>query len=369
MFEQIDLRALSEIQAGERAVLSLYFESPRALERLERRIKKLDRMLQEHPAEQAYLAANMRLVHDYLEQHPLSSGGLVIFACDALDEFHAFELALDQTRLARFEACVWLDASPYVRPLAELMDEYETYAVVLADNAMASVYVVSASRAVDEIGVVGNIKNHVKKGGWSQQRYKRRRDKQLGVYAGEVIAALEELDRRHLFDRILLVGSDESVREISGRLPQRLAERVVASKVIETGRGAREQARVFAELFAQTERASERELWEQIQDEYARQGRAVVGVHDVHAALRHGRAAQLLLARDAKILGAQCRACEAMMLGEHELCSSCGTSDLFEVDAINEFVELASTSGARVEFADHHAELDAVDGVAALLRY
>ena len=74
-----------------------------------------------------------------------------------------------------------------------LQDEYETVAVVIADNRRARVYLVAADvsdGSDDEITISGNVKNHVKKGGWSQKRYQRRRDKELKVYAGGIVDAL-----------------------------------------------------------------------------------------------------------------------------------------------------------------------------------
>ena len=82
-------------------------------------------------------------------------------------------------------------------------------AVDVADNKKARIYLVSMAVAESGESVAGNVKNHVRKGGWSQQRYERRRDKQLLHYAREIVDALEGLHKEEPFRRILLVGSKE----------------------------------------------------------------------------------------------------------------------------------------------------------------
>jgi predicted RNase H-like nuclease (RuvC/YqgF family) len=54
----------------------------------------------------------------------------------------------------------------------------------------------------------------VKVGGWSQQRYARRRDKQMHHYAKEVGQVLEDLMRTGNFSRVVPLGSRETMREI-----------------------------------------------------------------------------------------------------------------------------------------------------------
>ena len=55
----------------------------------------------------------------------------------------------------------------------------------------------------------GDVKNHVKKGGWSQKRYQRRRQNGLLHYAKEVAETLDRLVQESGVERVVLFGSQE----------------------------------------------------------------------------------------------------------------------------------------------------------------
>jgi len=66
--------------------------------------------------------------------------------------------------------------------------------------------------------IKGKEKNHVKVGGWSQQRYERRRDKEIHHYSDEIVNRLKELNTEKAFDRIVLVGGKEILNGDKGIL-------------------------------------------------------------------------------------------------------------------------------------------------------
>ncbi len=192
MFADINLRELADIKAPGRAFLSVYIAGRHSLVNLEKRLHRVRNMLKGggiEKDEREYFDENVNAVMRYLGQNPLESGSLCIFSCRALDFLKVIPLT------APVKDLIWINSSPYIRPLAELQDEYENVAVVVADNKKARIFLVSSAVAGSEEVVKGNVKNHVKKGGWSQQRYERRRDKQLHLYADEIIGAILKLDR------------------------------------------------------------------------------------------------------------------------------------------------------------------------------
>ena len=165
MFADIDLRKLAEMSAPERAFLSIYLAGPRSTAGLEKEFQKMRRVLKGGGAEKderVHFDENVKAILNYLEGEPLKSGSLCIFSCWALDFFKVVPLT------APVKDLVWVDSSPYIRPLAELQDEYENVAVVVADNKRARIFLVSSAVAGSEEVVTGNVKNHVRKGGWSQ---------------------------------------------------------------------------------------------------------------------------------------------------------------------------------------------------------
>ncbi|NQT89057.1 hypothetical protein HQ560_19970 [bacterium] len=361
MFADVDLRRLAELTAPERAFLSIYLASPDSVSRLEKRLAKLRRVL-DGREEREHFDENVQAVLKYLSRNPLTTGSLALFSCWALDFFQAVPLT------ARVADLVWVDSSPYIRPLAELQEEYENVAVVVADNKRARIYLVSSAVAGDAEVVKGNVKNHVRVGGWSQKRYERRRDKQLLLYAREIAGAVARLDREEAFRRILLVGGKEILRIVHDNLPQALQART-DWKALDLRRGDAAIHEDVMELFLEQERRSETALWARIGAQYLRGGLAAVGLEDVLSAVRDGRVDTAIIERGFQAAGRRCRACERLDPGAVATCSACGSDSVFEVDMVNEIVEMLQLTGAAVDFCDPIDALADVGHIAALLRY
>ncbi len=356
------LRTLAQRHGADRAYLSLYLRDEAGRSWLKNRFSRVRALLTAE--EQEHFDENQRIVQEKLDAHSFGENGVCIFACWADDFVEVHSVEHLNTNL------LWFDSSPYIRPLAELLDEYETFAVVKADNTRAEVFVVTAERDLSEAdsSVRGDVKNRVKKGGWSQKRYARRREKELHRYATSVADALKEAADQTPFARIVLVGQQEALAEIRDALPTDLADKVVGQEAVDVDNEEQVWDEAYA-LFTEEEHADERALWETIRDAYMRGGAAAVGPEDVLREAAVGRVHKLLVARDARIAGVRCRSCENIHAHQPETCPACGSNDLFTVDLINELVELASLSSATTEFADTFDALDEAGQVAALLRW
>jgi len=363
MLEHIDLRKLAEMSAPDRAFLSLYLSGPTGMAALDKRIRTDRALLKDYPDELDYFDRNMRMVGDYFNRNPHKSGSLCLFACWALDFFEVHTLPVSVPDL------LWVDSSPYIRPMAELQDEYENYAVVVADNRLARVFLVASTVAGREVRITGNVKNHVKVGGWSQQRYERRRDKQLQDYAKDIVDELVELDRENAFRRVLMVGSKETLRAIRGALPDQIARKAVEDKALDLGKNDDWVQKEIFDLFVVQERASEQALWEVIKTEQLRGGLAAVGIADVLHAAKAGRVGKAVVTRNAHFDGVRCRDCEHLEASTPSQCPQCGSTSLFEVGLVNEFVELLAISNAEIDFVDPIPSLTEVGHIGALLRY
>ena len=366
MFHKIDLHDLAERKGPQRAFLSLYMTSPESKTNLNAQISRVRTLLSDNEDELEHFNENLNLITTYLDENPFKSGSLCMFACWATDYLHVFpiEAGVEET----VPDLLWVDSSPYIRPLAELQDEYENFVVVTADNSDTHVYFVTSFSPDEEERVKGDIKNAVKKGGWSQQRYARRREKDLLHYAKEVVEVLEDLNKRETFARIFMVGSDEAMLEIEEVMSEVLKEKLVAKQSVDLHQEDEVWEAVFA-LFTEEERADEESLWEIIKDESLREGRAVVGQDDVLAAAAVGRIQKMIVTRDAKMAGVRCRDCENLSAGDSETCPVCESDSVFKVDLVNELVELVAASSAETEFADPIPGLTESGDIAALLRY
>lgn len=364
MFDEIDLKALAAKEGPERAFVSLYVSGKEGTGFVERRERRILSLLEEEEDERTHFVESMALLRRFLEENPPDAPSDCAFASWAADFATGCPLPVAGPDLLR------LDASPYIRPLAELRDEYEPFVVVAADATRARIFLVTDALAVPWDRVRGDVKNRVKKGGWSQQRYARRRENELHHYAKEVEEVLAEASRESDFDRIVLLGSDETLREIEEALPKALADKVVAREAVDlkTSEGAL-LAEAF-DLFFEEEREEEERVWDLVRNEWLRGGLAAMGPEETLFAVQNGRADTVLVNRDAKIPGIACRDCENVRPGgDDETCAVCGTDDVFPVDLVEEIVRETERTSARVEFADPVPALAKEGGVAALLRW
>lgn len=363
VFQQIDFRELAEKGGPELAYVSLYASGPGSLDSLKKRADRIRALLARDEAELEHFEESLRMIREALDGYTFQREGVAVFACWAEDFLVGYPLTVPVPDLLR------VDEAPYIRPLAELRDEYENFVVVAADAERARIFLVTSAIVAAEKRVRGDVKQRVKKGGWSQKRFERRREKELTSYAKEVASVVADLEGRVAFERIALLGSEQAMREIREALPPRLSEKVVGQRAVSLEDRDDVPMEPALQLVFEREREEEAELWERIRGEYLRGGLAAVGSADVLEAVREGRAEMLLLDRAVELPGVRCRDCESVQAGSPDACPTCGRTSLFPVEVGEVLVELATLSSALVEFVDAHPELDEVGSVAALLRY
>ncbi len=361
----LDLKKLAEMTAPERSFLSLYLSGAQSISDLEKKLIKVRRVLKSNEVrkdEREYFDENVKTVAEYLQKYPLKTGALCIFTCQAIGFFQAILLPAPVNDVIR------IDSYPYIRPLAEIYDDYENVAVVVADNDRVRIFLVSSTMNGTEEVIKGNIKNHVKVGGWSQKRYERRRDKQLLQYAQDIVDALVKLDKIEKYSHVLLVGAKEILHIVHGNMPQELQKKVI-EKTSDLSRGEGSVNNDIMAFLSDEEHRFQQDYWEYIRSEYLRGGLAVVGLDDVLRAAQAGRIDKMIVDRTFHPLVERCQNCHSLNGGEVETCTVCGSKLLFKVSVINEILDMLIQSGAEYHFADSMPELREVGGIAALLRY
>jgi peptide chain release factor subunit 1 len=360
----LNLKKLAEMKAPERTFWSIYLSGPCSIPVLEKKLAKIRSLLKNCNGkdEREYFDENAKTVEEYLKKNPLTTGSLGIFVCKQIDFFQAVLIP------SEMDDIVWIDSCPYIRPLAELFDEYENVAVVVADNEKVRIFLVSSTVEGSDEVIKGNVKNHVKVGGWSQQRYERRRDNQLSEFAHKIREALLKLDREEKFGHILLVGSKEILNIVYEDMPKEYQNKII-EKNLDLSKGEGFVNHDIMELLSVEEHRTEQEYWAHIQAEYLRGGLVVVGLDDVLQAAKEGRVEKVLIDRELQPLVERCQNLSSLDADETEMCTVCGSPLLFNVSNVNELLELLIQSDSEFHFADSIPELGEVGGIAASLRY
>lgn len=364
MLNAAALRALADLVGPERAFLTVYLDATDEPSALESSFARIRSLLADEPEELEHFEESLAMARELLAKHDAPDGGaLAVYTSWAADLRSAYALP------EPVGTKVWMGDAPYLRPGYELLDEHETYAAVVLDNDKARIYLVSADEVDEEGRVRGDVKNRVKKGGWSQKRYARRREKQLEQYATEVAEGLAELDAERPFARLVLVGSDEPVQAVTNALRTDLKDRLAGTTSVDGNASDDEALDAAADLAEQGERQAEQDLWLSIREQGVGPGLAAFGATSVWEALRQARAEAVLVDREAEFAGTKCRSCEHVAHGTPDTCGVCGSSDVFRVDLVEAVTEQATRTGAEVDFADPFDALADVGGIAALLRY
>lgn len=363
MLQQIDLRYLSELSGNGRDVVSAYFRGSDGLSRLSNREKTIRDVI-EDDLELENFEQSLERLRTLVSDNDLKDAECVFaISSHVLDVCQLYPISMSVS-----DRMVYGPA-PFIRPLAELQDEYETFLIVTCDNDRTRIFAVTNETAEAEAAIKGGVKNHVRKGGWSQQRYERRRDEQLGHYGDEVAEKLESLIQDLSVHRIVLAGSEETMRAIEEQMSDRFREMIVGREAFDLNRSEDELIEIaYDDYFAQ-ERREEKDLWKAIRDQALSGGRGCFGPTETLQAAIIGQVDTAIATRDFKGQATQCRSCDSVSAELHDACPNCRSNDVFGVDYVDALSRHIELTSATLNFVDEIESLSKVGHVAALLRY
>jgi peptide chain release factor subunit 1 len=294
-----------------------------------------------------------------------SNRGVVIYAEVGGDYFEAMQFPVPvQNRMVVSER-------PVVGPLAQVLESYHHYGVILLDREHVRILSVYLGSLLDEIELHGDplpIPSHVKAGGYSQSRLQRRKAEEMRHFFKDFAAEVEEfVDRYHPQDLVLL-GTEENTAKFREFLPDSILQRVVHTGnmwVDEPAAGVMEKLEPL--LRADMERHN-REVVEQLKDRVAHDYLATAGFQGTLTALQEGKVDTLVLASDHRQDGVRCGQCGFVFARELKTCPYDGSSTLEGVDVVEEMVRMAEGQGVQIAFAAP-AEVQELKGAGALLRF
>jgi peptide chain release factor subunit 1 len=378
MISQNDIETLAKRQAKPGSpVLSVYLDTDQSreiniergfeivLKDLLREIRqKLDQDKQEEFDKDA------ARVRQYTEAYRDLKRGLVIF-CDDSEDF--FWVSNFNVRV--HNRATW-DETPYLRPLVEMLDEYERYGVVLADREKARLFTVYLGEIEEHLEAFAEADvTHIKSSGMdhlrSQMNIERKADEHAHWHLKRVADLMSRLAQKHEFDRLVLAGQAEVTSELSGLLPKALRTRVVRQMPMPMHVS---DAYVLAETLKveqEVEREREAELVKGLITAAGKHDHAVLNLTPTVKAIQEWRVWELVYAEGFSPKGSQCVNCGALYAEEKSLCDYCAQ----EVRPVNDFVDRAiarvlDMQGKVEQVAGPAAErLQEVGSIGALLRY
>jgi len=255
-----------------------------------------------------------------------------------------------------------IDSSPYLRPLARIVDEWESYTLVLINTNSAKIYSISMGKIDDSKKLSKDIMNKHKKGGMSQARFNRLRRGSINSFFKEVI---EELSKR-ADKQIILAGPGTAKTKFIEELPQNLEEKVI--DVIDISfEEENELIKKSMQLVRENEKRKSDDAVKHLKSEILKDGLAVYGANETLQAVKNGQVELLIIQKDFKLAGWICENCQYVGEGIKKVCPYCG-NETSEVDVFEEILEFAERTDAEIEFTDNE-EIKDLGHIGGLLRY
>ncbi len=255
-----------------------------------------------------------------------------------------------------------VDSSPYLRPLARIQDEWESFTLVLISSNYAKIFSVSMDKVEHTKKLSADIMNKHKKGGWSQARFNRLRKGAIHAFLSEVVEALQKtVDKR-----IIIAGPGIAKTQFIKMLPKNLKDNIV--DVIDLSiDGEKKLMKESIHLISEKEQQKSHEAVQHLKKEILRDGLVTYGAEETLNAVKNGQVELLIVEKDYKLLGWICESCQMVKEGTEETCPYCGKKTS-EVDVIEEILEFAERTDADIEFTKDK-EIANLGHVGAILRF
>jgi hypothetical protein len=318
------------------------------------------------------LPADVAAVEDFFQRsYDWSGKGVAVFSSAPQSFFRTYTLPLTMPDL------VHVSDRPSVRVLADLLDSYGGYGVVLVDKQGARVFSCHLGILQEQEGVVGEAVKRVKHGGASTKPGSR------GGIAG-MTRKVDELVERNMKDsvefavdffeqmhvrRILIGGTDDNIAQFRSLLPKAWQSLVVGSFGMNMAASSAEVYEKTMQIGQEAERQRENRLIEEMITQAAKQSEAVAGLDATLDAVNADRVKTLVLMQGYQQPAYQCTHCHYLTVRPLATCPAC-TSKMREIkDAVDYAVGRVMRLGGDVEVIHGHPRLEEIGKIGAFVRY
>ena len=368
MFNNHDLRELLDFVSPSQ-VLSLYLNTDPIEGNADAYRLRLKTMLKEINLPQDVKAIERYFNHEF----DWSGRSIAVFSCAAKEFFRAYPLAVPMRNL------VQISDRPIVKPLADLMDTYGGYGVVLVDKQGARLFYFHLGQLREQEGVVGETIRHTKHGGASSLPGRR------SSTAGKTDRMDERVERNmrdsaefavHFFEenqvrRVLIGGTDENVHAFRTFLPKAWQSLIMGTFSMPMTASHTEVGERALEIGIEVAQQSDLRLVDDLITGASKQNGAVAGLAATFDAINRDQVRTLVFTEGLRKDGYICSACGGLFVTKaDEICPLCSQGKLERtLDGIVLAVKTVMRRGGEVNVVRAAPALEKVEGMGALLRY
>jgi peptide subunit release factor 1 (eRF1) len=321
---------------------------------------------------EVHLAEDVAAIERFFNhEYNWAGRSVAVFSCAGQNFFRAYPLAVsipDQ---------IYVNDCPAVKPLADALDSFGGYGVVLVDKQGARLFFFHLGELREQEGVVGEAVKHTKRGGASSVPGRR------GGIAGRTQHAEEVVDRNmkdsadfasHFFEenhvrRILIGGTDENIAAFRTLLPKAWQSLVVGSFPMSMTSSHGEVLAKAMQIGHEAEHLREKRLVDAIVTAAAKGGSGVVGLEATLGAIHDGRVQTLVVGEGFHEPGYRCQTCGYLTTIKARTCPFCGGQCEHIRDAVELAVQSVMKSGGTVEVVHTSGLMAEAGNIGASLRY
>ncbi len=366
MLAENNLRELIDFSATT-PVLSVYLNTEPSEGNADAYRLRLRSMLKDIPQPQDVAAVEKYMSTSY----DWSGRSVAIFSCAAQDFFRAYPLEVPTRSLAS------LGNTFSVKPLADLLDNYGGYGVVLVDKQGARLFYYHLGKLREQEGVVGDPVKKVKAGGTTvaggrgtAQNAAHHQDEVVERNMRETVDfAVNFFEENHV-RRVLVGGTDDNTAMFRALLPKAWQSLVSGAFHMNMTASHSEVLAKALQIGHETERKREARMVESLITATAKGAGAVLGLVDVLKAADEGRVQTLLVAEGYQQAGFRCEGCGSLLLNDSDRCSEdCTGPRQVVLDLVDSIVHKVMAMGGSVEIVHANEAMEKGGLIGAMLRY
>ena len=366
MLAENNLRELLEFSATT-PVLSVYLNTEPSEGNADAYRLRLRSMLKDAALPQDVAAVEKFIATSY----DWSGRSVAIFSCAEKDFFRAYPLEVPTRSL--------VSSGPTfaVKPLADLLDNFGGYGVVLVDKQGARLFYYHMGKLREQEGVLGDPVKKVKAGGTTVAG-----GRGTAQNAAHHLEEIVERNMRETVDfavkffednhvrRVLVGGTEDNVALFRSLLPKAWQSLVSGSFHMNMNASHSDVLAKALQIGHETERKREARLVENLITTAAKGAGAVLGLRDALRAAEEGRVQTLLVAEGYQQAGFRCSGCGSLLLESGERCKDdCSEPRLSVADLVDPVVHKVLAMGGNVEIVHTHEALQGGGHIGAMLRY
>jgi len=256
----------------------------------------------------------------------------------------------------------------YLAPLVPLVGRGEGALVLVVSREQGRFYRLRAGRLVDLADYFEEQPRRHDQGGWAQARLQRHADELVHEHMKRVAEELGRFVRRLGKPQVVVVTNEETWGEFEGLLSQDARSAIAGVAHAEAHAHPADLLAVAAPVLDRWQEGKETEVVDRWSEELGRNGRAAAGWQATLEAASDARVELLLFRDGANHAARRCPACRRLSV-DGSKCPLDGTQLDESMDGLDLAVHQTLAHGGRVWAVRHRDDLDAVEGIGALLRF